>query len=254
MLCAIIGDMIGAPHERFPIKKIDFNEYIGFPTDDTICTLAIANAILTDFDYGKSLKKMTQKYPFAKYGLRFKRWIWEWDIKPYNSCGNGSAMRVSPIGYAFNNIDDVLYHAKKSAEVSHNHPEGIKGAQSVALTILLARKNKSKEYITNTIEKMFGYNLHRTIDEIRLDYEYSTLCQYSVPESIIAFLDSSDYITAVKNAISLGGDADTMACIAGSIAEAYYNKIPYYIVLEARRKLDDFQIKILDEFTRKFMR
>jgi ADP-ribosylglycohydrolase len=254
MLGAMIGDMIGAPYERFPIKKTDFNEYLAFPTDDTILTLAVANAILTDFDYGKSIKTIAQKYPFASYGVNFLKWIWEWETKPYNSCGNGSAMRVSPIGFAFDDIDEVLHHAKKSAEISHNHPEGIKGAQAVAIAILLARQNKDKEYIRNTIEKQFGYNLHRTVDEIRPIYKYSVLCQNSVPESIIAFLDSIDYMSAVKNAISLGGDADTMACIAGGIAEAFYKEIPYFIIIEARTRLDNFQLDILDKFTERYMR
>lgn len=160
-----------------------------------------------------------------------------WETKPYNRFGNGSAMRVSPVGFAFDTEDEVLEWARRSAEVTHNHPEGIKGAQATALAVFMARTGKSKEAIREAITERFGYNLDRTVDDIRPGYSFDVTCQGSVPESIIAFLDSTSWEDAIKNAISLGGDADTMASIAGGIAQAFYKKVPDTIAEEVHRKL-----------------
>ncbi len=159
-------------------------------------------------------------------------------------------MRVSPVGFAFNSMEDVLAEAKKSAEVTHNHPEGIKGAQATALAIFLAREGKSKAEIRKEIGERFAYDLNRTIDEIRLDYHFDISCQGSVPEAIIAFLESKDYEDAVRKGISLGGDSDTIACIAGGIAQAFYKDIPSEVISKARNMLPEEFLTIIDEFTR----
>lgn len=178
--------------------------------------------------------------------------MWTRENTPYNSFGNGSAMRVSPVGFAFDSIDEVLQEAERSARVTHNHPEGIKGAQATALAIFLAKKGESKASIKKKIQARFDYNLDRTLEEIRPTYHFDVTCQGSVPESIIAFLESSDYVDAVKNAISLGGDADTMACIAGGIAQAHYNKIPQDIVLRVREKLPGDFLSVVNTFDEKY--
>jgi ADP-ribosylglycohydrolase len=163
------------------------------------------------------------------YGGNFEDWIYEDKPAPYNSWGNGSAMRASPIGWYCDSIEAVMDEAKKSAEVSHNHPEGIKGAQAVATAVFLARTGKIKQEIKEFITKTFNYNLERTLSEIRPDYEFDVSCQGSVPPAITAFLESSDYESAVRLAVSIGGDSDTIACIAGGIAEAFYGDIPVEI-------------------------
>jgi ADP-ribosylglycohydrolase len=169
----------------------------------------------------KTIKAFADKFPHAGYGGGFRRWMQAWKNEPYKSFGNGAAMRVSPVGFAYDTEADVLRNAERSAAVTHNHPEGIKGAQATALAIFLARKGADKETIRAEIAVRFGYEMNRTVDKIRHGYWFDVSCQGSVPESIIAFLDSEDWLDAVKNAISLGGDADTMACIAGGIAQAF---------------------------------
>ena len=252
MIGSIAGDMIGSRYEVHPIKHTNFHINVSSFTDDTVLTVAVAHSILTGDDMADTIKLFAQKYHSLPYGGSFKRWMWSWENEPYNSFGNGSAMRVSPVGFAFDNIEDVLTEARRSAEVTHNHPEGIKGAQAVALAILLARKGENKETIRNKIENQFNYNLSRTVEIIRPTYRSDVSCQGSVPESIIAFLDAEDYETAVKNAISLGGDADTMACIAGGIAQAYYKKIPTKIVSEVREKLTKDLLIVVDQFNEKY--
>ena len=179
-------------------------------------------------------------------------WISASSPLPYNSWGNGSAMRVSPVGYAFNSEKEILEYAKKSAEVSHNHLEGIKGAQATAMCIFLARNGNSKEEIKNYITNQFDYNLSETIDEIRPNYHFDVSCQGSVPQSIIAFLESSDYESTIRLAISIGGDSDTIACIAGGIAQAFYKIIPQKIVEKSLELLPTEFITIIDEFDKKF--
>ena len=252
MLGAIAGDMIGSPYEGFPIKHKDFDPRVSSFTDDTVLTVAVADAILNEGDFTESIKNFAQNHPHAGYGGTFRMWMWSWESEPYNSWGNGSAMRVSPVGFAFDTIDDVLSFAKKSAEVTHNHPEGIKGAQTTALAILLARQGEDKESIRKQIEDRFDYDLQRTLNDIRPMYRFDVSCQGSVPESIIAFLESTSYTDAIKNAISLGGDADTMACIAGGIAQAYYKKIPVDIVKCVKEKLTKDLLTVLDLFHEKY--
>lgn len=250
MLGAIAGDVIGSIYEHTRIKRTDiplFHDFSRF-TDDTVMTVAIADAILNSTDYAESMRSFGRRYPKAGYGTAFIEWILAPESKPYNSWGNGSAMRVSPIGFAFPTAEAVLSEARKSAEVSHNHPEGIKGAQAAALAVFLARKGESKSNIRKEISTRFSYNLNRTIDEIRPGYRFDVSCQGSVPEAIIAFLDSHDYEDAIRKAISLGGDSDTIACIAGGIAQAFYREIPPEIVAEVRKRLPQEFLDIIDRF------
>ncbi|OEU63405.1 MAG: hypothetical protein BBJ57_08265 [Desulfobacterales bacterium PC51MH44] len=254
MIGAIAGDIIGSVFEHHAIKSTQFplfSRYSGF-TDDTVLTVAIADSILKKVDYATSLKTFAQKYPYAGYGSSFFRWIFSSDSRPYNSWGNGSAMRVSPVGFAFDSMEDVLSEAKKSAEVTHNHPEGIKGAQATALAVFMARSGKSKATIKQEISDRFGYNLDRALDDIRPHYSFDISCQGSVPEAIIAFLEGKDFEDAIRKAISLGGDSDTQACIAGGVAQAYYQNIPREIVSDVRKRLPEEFLLIIDEFSEQY--
>lgn len=256
MFGAITGDVIGSVYEYNQIKTMDFMLFDSYScfTDDTVLTIAVADAILNQTDYANSLKFFGRKYPEAGYGGAFIEWIFKPDSKPYNSWGNGSAMRVSPVGFAFSNAEQVLAEAKKSAEVSHNHPEGIKGAQATALAIFLARTGEDKETIRKEISGRFGYNLQRKIDDVRPNYCFDVSCQGSVPEAIISFLDSEDFEDAIRKAISLGGDSDTLACIAGGISQAFYKDIPDQIVTQVRKRLPQEFLEIIDIFTKKYIK
>ncbi len=254
MIGAIAGDVIGSVFEQYAIKSTQFDLFSPYSrfTDDTVLTVAIANAIMRDIDYETSLKTFGAKYPNAGYGASFFRWIFSSDTKPYNSWGNGSAMRVSPVGFAFTSIDDVLKEAKKSAEVTHSHPEGIKGAQSVALAIFLSRSGKNKAAIKAEISRRFGYNLDRRLDDIRPYYTFDVSCQGSVPEALIAFLEGENFEDTVRKGISLGGDSDTIACISGGIAQAFYHDIPQEIILNVRKRLPESFLDIIDEFCERY--
>lgn len=224
MLGAIAGDIIGSAREVVPIKTKSFEL---FPedsrfTDDSVTTIAVARAILAGEPYGPHLHDLSRTYGDAGYGGLFIRWLVSDDPRPYGSWGNGAAMRASPVGHAFADETTLLEHARQSAAPTHDHPEGIKGAQSVALAVRMARDGAPREAIRSRITTTFGYDLSRTLDEIRPDYAFEISCQRTVPEAIIAFLESTSFEDAVRNAISLGGDSDTLACITGSIAEAYY--------------------------------
>jgi len=228
LLGAIAGDIIGSPFEAAPIKQKQFPLFSKASrfTDDTVLTVAVADCILHKKSYVTTFHDYVIRHPDAGYGGTFIRWALSGDTEPYNSWGNGSAMRVSPIGWAARDADEVMAEAGRSAEVTHNHPEGVKGAQATALAVFLARTGSSREDIRNAIRDRFAYDLERTVEDIRPTYGFDVSCQGSVPESLISFLDSSDYEDAVRNAVSLGGDADTMACIAGAVAEAFYRHIP----------------------------
>jgi len=250
MIGAIAGDIIGSIYEHHPIKTKEFPLFkpkCRF-TDDTVLTIAVAYAILEQIDYAAALKKFGQKYPDAGYGSSFFNWIFASETCPYHSWGNGAAMRVSPVGFAFSDAEHVLNEAMRSAGVSHNHPEGIKGAQAAALAVFLAHHGKSKDNIRHEMEQRFGYNLQRTIDNIRPVYHFDVYCQGTVPEAIIAFLDSGDYVDTVRNAISLGGDSDTLACIAGGIAEVFYHEIPDDILKTVISVLPEEFVDIIKKF------
>ena len=252
MIGAIAGDMIGSPYEQEPIKTVAFPMVVADFTDDTVLSVAVADAIIRGQDYGVSIQSFARQYPNLPYGGSFWHWIWDPNSLPYYSYGNGSAMRVSPVGFAFESIDVVMDEAHRTAAVSHNHPEGIKGAQATALAVFLARKGEDKTCIRRLIEKWFAYDLSRCLEEIRAVYSFDVTSQGSVPESIIAFLDSQNFESAIKNAVSLGGDADTMACIAGGIAQAYYKTIPAEIVDQVREKLPPVLLAVVDRFAEQF--
>ena len=256
LLCgAMAGDMIGSFYEFNATKKTDFYLFTPFSsfTDDTVMTVANADWLVTGDSLMGIMQDYGNRYPNAGYGGMFRNWLREEEPKPYNSFGNGSAMRVSPVGWAFDTLEETLEAAKRSAEVTHNHPEGIKGAQATAACIYLARTGKTKQEIKEYIEQTFGYNLNRTCDEIRPDYHFDVTCQGSVPESIIAFLESTDFENAVRLAVSLGGDADTMGAITGGIAEAFYGGVPKHIRKEVLKRLPNDFIGVMSKFSQKFV-
>ncbi len=250
MYGAILGDIIGSPFEfdrggktkDFPL----FCKHSTF-TDDTVMTVAVAEALLKTMgksdaeikaEEAGSMRRWGKKYPNVGYSARFIRWIFDDRMSPYNSYGNGSAMRVSSAGWLFDTLEETRRIARLTAEVTHDHPEGIKGAESVASAIFLARKGSDKAEIKDYITKEFGYDLSRTIDEIRPGYYHVESCQESVPEAITAFLEGEGFEDVIRTAVSLGGDTDTIACIAGSIAEAYYG-IPEDLIKECLVRIPD---------------
>jgi ADP-ribosylglycohydrolase len=241
-------------YERHNVKTTNFKLFTGKSTftDDSVLTFATMDSILNNISFTDAYQKYGRDYPHRGYGGTFRHWLQDSKPLPYDSFGNGSAMRVSPVGWAYNSLDEVLEQAKASAEVTHNHPEGIKGAQAAASAIFLARNNKSKEEIKNYIAQTFGYDLERTIEEIRPDYQFDVSCQGSIPEAIIAFIESTDYENAIRLAISLGGDSDTIACITGGIAEAFYGGVPEGIVKKAVSILPDGLVALLEAFSGKY--
>jgi len=251
---AITGDIIGSVFEWNNIKSLDFDLFCRENrfTDDSVLTVATMYALINDADYTYAYHTFGRKFPNVGYGGHFCLWISSDNPKPYNSWGNGSAMRVSPIGWFHNSIDDTLLEAKKSAEVTHNHPEGIKGAQATAAAIFMARTGKSKDHIKNFIIDKFGYNLNRKLDDIRPGYEFDVSCQGSVPEAIIAFLESTDFENAIRLAVSIGGDSDTIACITGGIAEAFYRNISDEIIDNVLNILPEELIRIIEDFSNKY--
>lgn len=255
MLGAMIGDIVGSVYEWNNIKTTEFPFFSpgGFFTDDSVLTVATAQVLLTGIGYAEAYQDYARRYPGRGYGGNFHHWIYLDNPQPYNSWGNGSAMRVSPVGFAFDSVDEVLTEAKRSAEVTHNHPEGIKGAQATALAILLARQGAPQAVIRAEITGRFGYDLDRTLDEIRPGYTFDVSCQGSVPEAIIAFLESTDFEDAIRKAISLGGDSDTIACITGGIAEAFYGGIPDAIAEQALGYLPEEFIGIIEDFQTRYM-
>jgi len=243
MLGAIIGDIVGSVYEWSNIKTKDFPLFSkdGFFTDDSVMTIAVADALLnggTADNFIDSMKRIGRPYPNSGYGGNFNNWIFSDDRKPYNSWGNGSAMRVSPCAWFANSLEEAETLAEMSAAVTHNHPEGIKGAQATAAAIYLARVDNEKSEIKNYIESTYGYDLSRSLDAIRPVYLFNESCQETVPEAIIAFLESNGFEDAIRNAISLGGDSDTLTAITGSIAEAAYG-VPSDIVTKTFHYMDD---------------
>jgi ADP-ribosylglycohydrolase len=221
-------------------------------TDDSVITIALADSILNTTPIAQTLQRYGKKYPNAGYGGSFFEWIFQSEPKPYNSWGNGSAMRVSPVGWAYHSAEEVLKQAKISAEVSHNHPEGIKGAQATAMCVFLARTGSTKEEIKTYIENTFEYDLSKSIDDMRPTYTFDVSCQGSVPQAIRAFYESTDFESAIRLAISLGGDSDTIACITGGIAQAYYKTIPQEIVQEVMQRLPKELLEVVLQFDEKY--
>ncbi len=254
MLGSIIGDIIGSTYE---FKNADRYDFDPFPkgssfTDDTVLIAAIADAILNSRDYAETIREYALKYPGRGYGGWFSQWIYMDNPQPYNSFGNGSAMRVSPIGWAFDSLGETLEEAEKSAEITHNHREGKKGAKVVAASIFLARTGHDKKEIKKFVEKSYHYKLNRTLAEIKPFYSFNETCQKTVPEALICFLESENFEDAVRKAIWLGGDSDTLACITGGIAEAYYKEIPHEWIEKSISILDDKLIEVVDQFQEKY--
>ena len=269
MYGAIIGDIAGSVYEFKPTKRKDFKIFgvRSQVTDDTVMTVAVAETLLEMRDataivpgamdakatedmriaFAKSMKKWGRRYPSAGYGRQFFTWLKLEDLGAYNSFGNGSAMRVSPAGWVCDTIEKTRYIATVSSMATHDHPEGIKGAESVASAIFLARNETSKEEIKRYVEVEFGYDLSRTVGEIRPGYSFDVTCQGSVPEAMICFFEGKDYEDVIRNAVSLGGDADTQAAIAGSIAEAYYG-IPEWMIKKAKGFIPAEMQEVIEEF------
>ena len=250
MIGVIAGDVIGSVHEHSRTKSTDFPLFDPFCcfTDDTVLTVASAFAILNRTSYETAYRDFGRRHPNAGYGGTFYQWLLSAEPRPYNSWGNGSAMRVAPVGLAFTSMEEVLREAERSAEVTHNHIEGIKGAQATALAVFMGRSGASKEEIRNELVQRFGYDLRRTIDQIRPTYQWDVSCQGSVPEAIVAFLDSDDVEHAIRLAVSLGGDSDTQAAIAGGIAHAFYGYVPETIEKPVRERLPQEFIDVIDAF------
>ncbi|MBR3640602.1 MAG: ADP-ribosylglycohydrolase family protein [Oscillibacter sp.] len=258
MFGAILGDIIGSAYEfdAHNCKSKDFPFFTARSTftDDTVMTLAVADALMklpADADDDRVRAALTRTmlhigrhYPFCGYGARFHRWMFSTNPQPYGSYGNGSGMRVSSVAWFCDDLDSVLHVAKLTADVSHNHPEGIKGAQAVASAIFLARTGKTKAEIKSYVETQFGYDLDRTCDEIRPTYHHVETCQESVPEAIIAFLEGTDFEDVIRTAVSIGGDSDTIADMAGAVAEAYYG-VPKALREECYARLPDELAEIL---------
>ena len=260
MYGAILGDIIGSPYEFDRGDKTkDFSLFCKHSryTDDTVMTIAVADAFLAgelemedEIIRRRVVMKMQEygrMYPYAGYGGKFRRWLRSQNPQPYNSWGNGSAMRVSSVGWLFDDLDTVQRMARLSAEVTHNHPEGIKGAEATAAAIFLARTGSTKAEIKAFIEENFYYNLNRTCDEIRPEYYHVESCQETVPEAITAFLEGQSFEDVIRTAVSLGGDCDTLTCIAGSIAEAFYG-VPEELKVECRKRLDAPLLQVLNRF------
>jgi ADP-ribosylglycohydrolase len=241
MLGAIVGDFIGSVHESVPTKRKDFPlvDPRCTVTDDSLLTVAVAEWLLHGTDLVTRFHELVAAYPRAGWGGMFARWATSRHREPYNSFGNGAAMRVSPVGWAFATLEHTLDAAAESSRVTHDHPEGIKGAQAAAAAVFLARTGHDKADIRQAIAERFGYDLDRTVDTIRPTYRFNETCQGTVPEAIVAFLDATDFEDTVRNAVSLGGDADTLACIAGAIAHAYFGSVPAHLADAALASLPE---------------
>lgn len=254
ILGAVAGDVIGSVYEWRNIKTTEFPlfSHKSRLTDDTLLTVAVADALLASKDIGKTLWDYGNRYPNSGFGGGFRKWLSSPNPQPYRSYGNGSAMRVSPVGFAFDNIEEVRNNARLSAIPTHNHPEGIKGAEAAASAIFFARTGESKNYIRNYISQEFEYNLDFTLDQIRHQYKFDVTCQGSVPQSIVAFLESTDYENAIRLAVSIGGDSDTIACICGGIASAFYKEMAPEIIRDTRLRIPSDLLSVIDEFNQKF--
>lgn len=248
----IIGDIVGKPYEFHPVKEKNVPLIMNSArfSDDSVMTIAVMDWLMGS-DIVESLQRWGNKYPKAGYGKSFWGWLNSNDPQPYNSFGNGSGMRVSPVGWLFDTIEETMDYAEKSALPTHNHIEGINGAKAVAGSMWLARHSATKEDIRKFCTEAFNYNMDRTVDQIRPHYRFEVSCQESVPEAIICFLESTSYEDAVRNAISLGGDADTQACMAGAIAEAFGYEIPDILYNMAMKKITPEMQRVLFNFNTK---
>ena len=254
MLGAVAGDVIGSVHEHAGTRTTDFELFVPESrfTDDTVLALAVASCVLDGGGYIDAFHRYVSAYPRAGYGLRFLLWAQSGDRRPYGSWGNGAAMRVPAIGHAFDRLQDVLDESERCAAVTHDHPDGITGAQATAAAVHLARAGHSRREIRGWIERLFGYDPRPRLDDIRPVYTFDVSCQGTVPVAMIAFLESHDYEGAVRNAISVGGDADTLACIAGAIAEPFYGGVPEPVAAATLARLDDHLRDVVVRFTTRY--
>lgn len=262
MIGAIVGDIVGSRFEFHNYRSKDFELFTDKCefTDDSVMTLAIAKALLeckSDFSdlseqAVKCMQEVGRPYPYCGYGGHFRWWMYSDSPEPYMSYGNGAAMRVSAVGWVANTIEEAKLLSKKVTAVTHNHPEGLKGAEATAVAILLARQGKSKEEIKQFIEAKY-YKLDFTIDKIRSSYRFNETCQGTVPQALEAFFESTDFEDAIRIAVSVGGDSDTLAAITGSVAEAYYG-VPEKIIDKAISFLDNRLKKILFDFEAKLLK
>lgn len=256
MLGALTGDIIGSVYEWNNIKTTNFplfQEQSHF-TDDSVLTVALAESILTGEEYAATMVRYCRSYPDAGYGGNFLRWAQSDNAAPYSSWGNGAAMRISPAGWAFDSLAEVLLKAREYSLPTHGHPEGIKGAQATAAVVYLGRTGATKPEIRSYVARQFGYDLSRSCAEIRPHYTFDVSCQGSVPQAITAFLESHDFESAIRLAVSLGGDSDTIAAIAGSFAEAFYGGVPEAIAARTLEFLDEPLRRVTAEFEEKFVR
>ena len=260
MIGAILGDIIGSPYEfdqgdktkDFPL----FSEKSTF-TDDSVLTVAVAEALLEagkeapvpliEAFVSEAIRRWGKMFPYAGYGFMFSDWLYNDKAGAYNSCGNGSAMRVSAAGWLYDTLERTRKVARTTANVTHNHPEGLKGAEATAAVMFLARTGKSKDEIKDYVVNEFGYDLSRTLDEIRPSYYHVETCQKTVPEAITSFLEGESFEDVIRNAVSLGGDTDTLGAIAGAMAEAYYG-IPDDLRAECLERIPEGMIQVIDRF------
>lgn len=254
MLGALVGDIVGSVYEWKNHRSKDFPLFQPKSrfTDDSVLTVALADAILAGADFSAVMRRYGERYPDAGYGGMFRRWLWSPGMGPYNSFGNGAAMRISPAGWAYKTLEETLSKAAAYTSVTHNHPEGVKGAEAIAGAIWMARHGKPKSEIRAWVAKRTGYDLSRTCDQIRPVYLFNETCQQTVPEALIAFLESTDFEDAIRLGVSLGGDTDTLTCITGSVAEAFYGGVPAAIEKEALARLDAPLRDVVQVFRRKF--
>lgn len=255
MLGALLGDMVGSRFEghNYKAKDFEFCHTDCRATDDSVLTIATAQALLDNIPFGEVYRTCYRRYPNAGYGGGFAAWAQGDSTRGYNSFGNGSAMRVAPVGWYGQTLAEVMDLARQSALPTHNHPQGIKGAQAVAAAIFLARHGESKVQMKNWIEETFSYDLAMTPDDIRPDYAFDVTCQGSVPQALVCFLHSSDVEDAIRTAVSIGGDSDTIACISGSIAEAFYGGVPEDLVQWCLSNLDQSQRQVVTRFCHEVM-
>ncbi len=254
MIGAIAGDVIGSVYEHRDVRSTDFPLFSAGsrPTDDSVLTLALADALLNGHDIADTFRRYYALYPDAGYGAMFHDWATTPDMGPYNSFGNGSAMRVSPVAWAFDEAKKVLDAAHASAAVTHDHPEGIKGAEAIALATLLARQGRSKDETLVAVTERSGYDLDFTLDAIRPHYRFDPTCQGSVPQALVAFREGTDFEDTVRRAISIGGDSDTIACMAGAVAGAFHG-VPAEIDREVRARLDERLNGVLAAFEARYL-
>lgn len=256
MLGAIVGDVVGSVFEGSGFKSKHFPLLTPRSrfTDDTVLTIATAHALLRGLPYAETYRDFSRRFPDAGYGAGYLRWMSLDDPSPYGSWGNGSAMRVSPVGWRAGTLDEALAEAEASARVTHDHPEGVKGARAVAGSIFIARSGGTKPDIREFVEHSFSYDVQRRLDDIRVTYRFDASCQNSVPEALIAFLEAESFEDALRNAVSLGGDADTQACIAGAVAEPYFGGVPPGLAVDVRRRLPPDLATVVDAFNERIVK